>query len=138
MSCKPSPALIGAFEIKEVSDLSRRFSDLDKISDFYRRAYHATLGHFHRHAKKMKSSSAWQGAFKGLPDENKERLLTHQNLSHQQLLDFYKKTGDLEKQCQRVVGLDFGPRYVHIATADVPRARIHAREQHRWCVHKNL
>ena len=266
VSRKISPTFVGTFEIKEVSDLNGRFSDLDKMSDFYRRAYNATLGHFYGQAKKMKSSPAWQdarkmlkgpernaafqklrenfflekkhfenyvknirakdiafcewthsaviqasvanrafsavdrfiygkakrlrfkekgflfsfegkqnstgvclfskgeikakiqglefkvvfepknpyhvhaiesrvkyarvivksvkgrpqyfiqGAFEGLPYENKERLLKHQTLSDQQVSDFYERTADLEAQYQGVVGLDFGPSYVHIAT----------------------
>ena len=266
MSRKTSPTFIGTFEIKEAPDLGGRLSDLDKMSDFYRRAYNATLGHFYDQAKKMKSSPSWdearkmvkgpernaafqklrqnfflekkhfedyvknirardrafcewthsaviqasvanrafsaierfiygkakrlrfkekgllfsfegkqnctgvclfskgeikakiqglkfkvvfdgnnpyhmhaiqsrvkyarlivkkfkdrrryfiQGAFEGLPYENKERQLKHQNLSRQTVPDFYQRSANLESQYQGVVGLDFGPSHVHIAT----------------------
>jgi hypothetical protein len=52
VSRKTSPTFIGTFAIKEAPDLSGRLSDLDKMSDFYRRAYNAILGHFYAQAKK--------------------------------------------------------------------------------------
>ena len=53
MSRKTTPTFIGTFELKERADYNGRFSDLDKMSDFYRKAYNATLGHFYAKAKAM-------------------------------------------------------------------------------------
>jgi len=71
MSRKTTPTFIGTFELKERAGYNGRFSDLDKMSDFYRKAYNATLGHFYAKAKAMKRSKAWLEA-RNLP-KNKKR-----------------------------------------------------------------
>lgn len=72
MARTTSPTFTTMFEIKERPDFNGRFSDLDKISDFYRRAYNATLGHFFKKAKQMKRSEPWQNARK-LPKGDKRK-----------------------------------------------------------------
>ena len=62
MARKTTPTFIATFEIKESPDYIGRLTDLDKMSDFYRRAYNATLGHFYAKARQMKRSQAWQDA----------------------------------------------------------------------------
>ncbi len=71
MARKTTPTFIATFELKESSDLGGHFSDLDVMSDFYRRAYNATLGHFYAKARFMKRSKVWNDARK-LPKTKKK------------------------------------------------------------------
>jgi len=64
MTRNTTPTFIATFELKESTELNGHFSDLDIMSDYYRRAYNATLGHFYGKAKSMKKSKAWSEARK--------------------------------------------------------------------------
>jgi hypothetical protein len=55
-----------------------------------------------------------QGAFEGLPTRIKS-VSSNTRISRQNVPDFYQRSTDLESY-QGVVGLDFGPSHVHIAT----------------------
>ena len=57
-----TPTFVSTFEIVSQAALKNagKFSDLDKMSEFYRRSYNSCLGRFYRLALQMKRSPEWE------------------------------------------------------------------------------